>query len=113
MVVYKNNSSAKLVNIELESEKPELINLGGISKGVAQRRNLEVDKDSKTEEGPKVEEIVDQHIEQGPPTLAVHRSSKTIRSPQHFSPSLFHILLMDGGEPETFVEAMEVEDSIK
>jgi hypothetical protein len=113
MVVYKNNSSAKPVSTKLEAEKPEFINLDGISKGAAQRRNSEVDKDSEIEEGPKVEEIVDQHIEQGTPTVAVRRSTRTIRSPQRFSPSLFHILLTDGNEPKTFVEALEVEDSIK
>jgi hypothetical protein len=45
--------------------------------------------------------------------VAVRRSTRIIRSPQRFSPSLFYILLTDGSEPETFVEALEVEDSIK
>jgi hypothetical protein len=54
MVVYKNNSSAEPISTKLEAEKPDLINLDGISKGAAQRRNSEVDKDSETEEGPEV-----------------------------------------------------------
>jgi hypothetical protein len=81
IVVYKNNSSAEPLSTELEAEKPEFINLDGISKSVAQRRNSEVDKDSETEEGQEVEEIVDQHIEQGTLTVAVRKSTRTIRSP--------------------------------
>jgi hypothetical protein len=45
MVVYKNNSSAEPVSTKLKVEKLEFINLDGISKGAAQRRNSEVDKD--------------------------------------------------------------------
>jgi hypothetical protein len=113
MVVYKNNSSAEPVSTELEVEKLEFINLHGISKGAAQRRISKVDKDLETEKGQEVEETIDQHIEQGTLIMVVCRSTRTIRSPQRFSPSLFHILLMDGGEPTTFVDALEVEDLIK
>jgi hypothetical protein len=63
MVVCKNNSSTELVSTGSEAEKPEFINLDGISKGASQRRNSEVDKDSETEEDPEVEETIDQHIE--------------------------------------------------
>jgi hypothetical protein len=45
--------------------------------------------------------------------MAVRRSTKVSRPPQRYSPSLFHILLTDSGEPETFVEALKIEDSIK
>ena len=86
--MYKNNSSAELVSTKLEAKKPKFINLDGISKGVAQR-NLEVDKDLETEEGLEVEETIDQHIEHGTSTMVVRRSTKTIRSPQRFSPSMF------------------------
>ena len=76
MALYKNNSST-----ELEAEKPRFINLDGISKGTAKRRNSEVDKDLETEEGPKVEETVDQHIEQGILTMAVRRSTRISKPP--------------------------------
>jgi len=71
MVIYKNNSSAELVNTESEAEKPEFINLDEISKGASQRRNLD----------PQVEETVEKHMEQGTPTVVVCGSTRTIRSP--------------------------------
>jgi hypothetical protein len=105
--VYKNDSSVEPAIIESEAEKPEFINLDGIPKVTAQRRNLE------TKESLEVEDTTDQQTEQGTPTVAVRRSLRNIRPPQRYSPSLFHILLTDGCEPETFVEALQVEDSIK
>jgi hypothetical protein len=45
--------------------------------------------------------------------VAVRRSTRISRPPQRYLPSMFHILLTNGGKPETFVEAMKVEDSIK
>jgi hypothetical protein len=105
--MYKNDSSAEPASIEFEAKKPEFINLDEIPKVRTQRRN------SETEEDLEVEDTTDQQTEQGTPTVAVRRSLKNIRPPQRYSPSLFHILLTDGGEPETFVEALQVEDSIK
>ena len=40
-------------------------------------------------------------------------SSRTIRAPDRYSPSLHYLLLTDEGEPESFDEALQVEDSIK
>jgi hypothetical protein len=45
--------------------------------------------------------------------VAVRRSLKNIRPPQHYSPSLFYILLTDGGEHETYDEALQVQNSTK
>jgi transposase InsO family protein len=53
-VVYKNDFSAEPASIESEAEKPEFINLDGIPKGVAQRRNSEIKEDL------EVEDTVDQ-----------------------------------------------------
>jgi len=107
-VVYKNDSSVKPARIESEAEKPEFINLDGIPKGTAARR-----RNSKNEEGLEVDDTVDQQTEQGTPTVAVSRSLRNVRPPERYSPSLFHILLTDGSEPETFVKALQVEDPIK
>ena len=49
MALYKNNSST-----ELKVEKPGFINLDGISKGAAQRRNSKVDKDLKLKKVQKL-----------------------------------------------------------
>ena len=43
----------------------------------------------------------------------VRRSSRTIREPDRYSPLLHYLLLTDEGEPESFDEALQVEDSIK
>ena len=40
-------------------------------------------------------------------------SSRSIRAPNRYSPSLHYLLLNDEGEPESFDEALQVEDSIK
>ena len=41
------------------------------------------------------------------------RSSRTIRAPDRYSPSLHYLLLTYEGEPESFDEGLQVEDSIK
>jgi hypothetical protein len=41
--VYKNDYSAKPASIESKAEKPEFINLDGIPKGTAQRRNSRIE----------------------------------------------------------------------
>jgi len=105
--VYKNDSSVKPARIEVEGKKPEFINLDGISKGAASRR-----RNSENKEGLEVD-TADQQTEQGTPTVAVSRSLRNVRPPQRYSPSVFHILLIDGGEPETFVKSLQVEDQIK
>jgi hypothetical protein len=56
---------------------------------------------------------VQTHMLNGEPTTIVRRSTRISKPRQHYSPSLFHILLTDGGEPETVVEALNVEGSIK
>jgi hypothetical protein len=106
--LYKNDSSAEPARIEFEAEKPEFINLDGIPKGPATHR-----MNSDAEEGLEVDDTANQQIEQGTPVLAVRRSLINIRPPQRYSPSLSHILLTNGDEPETFVEALQVEDTIK
>ncbi len=52
--LYKNDSSAEPTSIESEVEKSKFINLDGIPKGVAQRRNSEIKEDL------EVEDTVDQ-----------------------------------------------------
>jgi len=45
--------------------------------------------------------------------VAVKRSLRNIRPQEHYSCSLFYILLTDGSEPETYDEALQVENSTK
>jgi hypothetical protein len=63
--------------------------------------------------GQEEKENADPQVEQCTPAITVRRSSRNIRPPQRFSPSLFYILLTDGGEPESYDEALQIEDSIK
>ena len=47
------------------------------------------------------------------PEQVERRSSRTIRAPDRYSPSLHYLLLTDEGESESIAEALQVEDSIK
>lgn len=47
------------------------------------------------------------------PVNVLRRSTRTIRPPQRFSPSLNYILLTDSGEPESYEEAIKTVDSTK
>ena len=52
-------------------------------------------------------------VEQVTPEQVLRRSSRSIKAPDRYSPSLHYLLLTDEGEPESFDEALQVEDSIK
>ena len=58
-------------------------------------------------------ENVDPQQEPSTPIEAVRRSSRSIRPPQRYSPSLNYILLTDNGEPESLDEATKTEESSK
>ena len=63
--------------------------------------------------GEEDKENVDSQIDQSIPVAEVRRSSKTIRPPQHYSPTLNYLLLTDGGESECYEEALQDENSRK
>ena len=52
-------------------------------------------------------------MEQVAPEQVLRRSSRTIRVPYRYSASLHYLLLTDEGEPKSFDEALQVEDSTK
>ena len=52
-------------------------------------------------------------VEQVTPKQDLRRSSRSIRAQDRYSHSLHYLLLSDEGEPESFDEALQVEDSIK
>ena len=68
-------------------------------------RDVEADTQPTPTEESKVEQVT--------PEKVLRRSSKFIRAPDRYSPSLHYLLLTDEGEPESFDEALQVEDSIK
>ena len=45
--------------------------------------------------------------------MNVRQSTRQIRPPERFSPSLYSILLIDVGEPECYDEAMQVDSKIQ
>ena len=57
--------------------------------------------------------IEESEVEHVTPEQVLRRSSRTIRAPYRYSPSLHYLLLTVEGEPESFDEALQVEDSIK
>ena len=56
--------------------------------------------------GEEDKENVDSQVNQGTSIAKVRRSSRTIRSPQHYSPALYYLLLIDGGKPEFYDKAL-------
>ena len=63
--------------------------------------------------GEEDKENVDSQVDQSTTVVEVRRSSKTIRSPQHYSPALNYLLLIDGGELECYDEALQDENLSK
>ena len=70
----------------------------------------EVDIASRVQGNP---EHLDEDPEQVTPPLKIRRITRVSRPTQRYSPSLYYLLLTDGGEPECYAEAMQVEDSVK
>ena len=68
-------------------------------------RDFEADTEPTPTEESKVEQVT--------PEQVLRRSSRTIRAPARYSPSLHYLLLTDEGKPASFDEALQVEDSIK
>ena len=58
-------------------------------------------------------EHLDEDPEQVTPPLKIRRATRVSRPTQRYSPSLYYLLLTDGGKPECYAEAMQVEDSVK
>ena len=96
-VMYKDREQKVLeitkqvgVEVELENSKP---------------RDVEADTQPNPTEESEVEQVTHEQV--------LKRSSRSIRAPDRYSPSLHYLLLTDEGEPESFDEALQVEDSIK
>jgi hypothetical protein len=101
LAMYKDWSVTEPMTTELELENYEFVNLDKIPENTIKYGNQEA------------EETTDPQAKQRTPIMAVQRSSRNIRPPQRYSPSLFYILLIDGGERETNDEALKVENSTK
>ena len=87
--------------IEINQKKFEFVNLDELTESTVQKR------------GEEDKENVDSQEDQNTPVAEVRRSSRTIRPPQCYSPTLNYLLLTDGGEPKCYEEALQDENSSK
>ena len=69
-------------------EKPKFVSLDDVDE------NKELDKN------------VEAPPQQEPQTPPLKKSSRISKVPEHYSPSLYHVLYTDSGEPNYFDEAM-------
>jgi len=86
---------------ELDHEMSEFVNLDEIFEDTIHNRDQEA------------EETANPLTKEGTPTTAFRRSSKNIKPPRGYSPSLFYILLIDDSEPDTYDKALKVENLTK
>ena len=93
-VMYKDRSTVVPDVTEIDQKKSEFVNLDELTESTVQKR------------GEEDKENVDSQVNQGTSIAKVRRSSRTIRSPQHYSPGLYYLLLIDGGEPEFYDKAL-------
>ena len=63
--------------------------------------------------GEKDKENVNSQVDQSTPVAEVQRSSRNIRPPHRYSPTLNYLLLTDSDEPECYDEALQDENSSK
>ncbi|VFQ67296.1 unnamed protein product [Cuscuta campestris] len=88
--VQKVSETTKQVGVEVELEK-----------------STPIDVEVETQPTP---DIVDKEpeVEQVTPEQVLRKSSRTIRAPDRYSPSLHYLLLTDEGEPESVDEAIQM-----
>ena len=63
--------------------------------------------------GEEDKENVNSQVDLSTLVVEVRRSSRNIKPPQHYSPTLNYLLLTDSGEPECYDEALQDENSSK
>ena len=87
-VMYKNKSTVMSNVKEIDQKKSKFVNLDELTESTVQKR------------GEEDKENVNSQVDQSTPVAEVRRSSKNIRPPHCYSPTLNYLLLTDGGEPE-------------
>ena len=100
-VMYKDKSTIVLDVTEIDQKKSDFVNLDELTKSIVQKR------------GEEDKENVNSQVDQSTLVAEVRRSSRNIRPPHHYSPTLNYLLLTDGGEPKCYDEALEDENSSK
>ena len=100
-VMYKDKSTVVSDVTEIDQKKYEFINLDELTESTIQKR------------GEEDKENVNSQVDQSTPIAEIRRSSRNIRPPYRYSPTLNYLLLTDGGEPECYDEALQDENSSK
>ena len=99
--MYKDRSTVVSDVTEIDQKKSEFVNLDELTKSTVQK----IGKEDK--------ENVDSQVDQSTLVVEVHRSSRITRPLQCYSPALNYLLLIDGGKPECYDEALQDENSSK
>ena len=91
--MYKDRLTVVSDVAEIDQKKYEFVNLDELTESTFQKR------------GEEDKEDVNSQVEQSTPVAEVRRSSRNIRPPHRYSPTLNYLLLTDGGEPECYDQA--------
>ena len=94
--MYKDRSTVVSDVAEIDQKKSEFVNLDELIESTVQKR------------GEEDKENVNPQVDQSTPVALVRRSSRNIRPPHRYSPTLNYLLLTDDGEPECYDEALQV-----
>ena len=98
---YKERSTVVSDATEIYQKKSNFVNLDELIESTVQKR------------GEEYKGNVDSQVDQSTPVAEVRKSSRTIRLPQRYSPTLNYLLLTDSGELECYEEALQDENSSK
>ena len=100
-VMYKDRSTVVSDVTKIDQKKFEFVNLDELTEYTVQKR------------GKEDKENVNSQVDLSTPVVEVRKSSRTIRPPQHYSPTLNYLLLTNGGELKCYEEALQDENSSK
>ena len=92
--MYKDKLTVVSGLTEIDQKKSEFVNLDELTESTVQKM------------GEEDKENVNSQVDQSTPVAEVRRSSRNIRRPHHYSPTLNYLLLTDGGEPKCYDEAL-------
>ena len=99
--MYKDMSTVVSDVAKIDQKKSEFVNLDELTESTVQKR------------GEEDKENVNSQVDQSTPIAEVRRSSRNIKPPHRYSPTLNYLLLTDGGELECYDEALRDENSSK
>ena len=100
--LYKDKSGGSIDATDIASKSPKFFSLD-IPEVTPQDQSVDMGIPAVTQDGA------------GPSThpTILRRSTRPVRAPDRYSPSLDYILLTDSGEPESYKEALQDENSSK